>query len=635
MARISSCYQLCPLIDQKSFFGVSSDSESGFVIVTLGKNMVIRYRLSDQKQVNSWNTKVRLSSPVLYDYRSGQYVGVFSMNTIRLWNETDVDLHKVKKYKFKTNIHCILSNGERNLPLVIVFKNGCVLPLTPTSLHNRKNIEAISDNVAIFDDKSGVIIEDVHLLELDGNAVVAFIISDSSDNELMCHLMPLQSNLFTSVRCSFKYRQYPSDMHPADSETNNNKKLIGYAFINGDTLKLLTLWSDGSLYCLELYLSTVQDMNSEFPGQEIMKISIINCGLKVAILPLDNIGCHIAVYGSDPSEEGALLAIVNIKHRLVQCKYDLKLYCTSPRLWSGGSTDLLLIIGRHLAVAHYRLVKQKLAALVGTQTDNILASSAVLSVNWQDQLHSSSNSSMLTNNDETDSIDTVVEFSKLNINAVKENICQLLNEGLSETGICERLLPIFIETKNTMSLIWLFNKLNDIPFHFVLETIKYCLKCIDNTTQMDEDNRLPLSLPLLDTNITSDPKVLLLSTLLTKVVPDIKTLSLIRQELSLSCSVSLVGYIIDLLTEYPGDVRLIEWANLLLDSHYQLYVISKDSNVIKTFKQLRSAVNNQGKQKNGLLMTIHQAACWLEKSRVDINLCLDSNSNQPQHLNLP
>ena len=45
MAKISSCYQLCPLIDQKSFLGVSDDAINGFVIVTLGKNIVIRYKV--------------------------------------------------------------------------------------------------------------------------------------------------------------------------------------------------------------------------------------------------------------------------------------------------------------------------------------------------------------------------------------------------------------------------------------------------------------------------------------------------------------------------------------------------------------------------------------------------------------
>lgn len=46
MARLSSYYTLCPLIDQQSLLGVEKDSEPGCAIVTLGRNIVIRYKVS-------------------------------------------------------------------------------------------------------------------------------------------------------------------------------------------------------------------------------------------------------------------------------------------------------------------------------------------------------------------------------------------------------------------------------------------------------------------------------------------------------------------------------------------------------------------------------------------------------------
>jgi hypothetical protein len=45
MAKLCACYSLCPLIDQRSLLGVAEDSASGCVIVTLGKNIVIRYKV--------------------------------------------------------------------------------------------------------------------------------------------------------------------------------------------------------------------------------------------------------------------------------------------------------------------------------------------------------------------------------------------------------------------------------------------------------------------------------------------------------------------------------------------------------------------------------------------------------------
>ncbi|CAK9834468.1 hypothetical protein ANTRET_LOCUS10990 [Anthophora retusa] len=67
MAKLYSYYTLCPLIDQQNLLGVERDSESGCAIVTLGRNIVIRYKLQDLKQLSSWTSKDRLTAQVIYD----------------------------------------------------------------------------------------------------------------------------------------------------------------------------------------------------------------------------------------------------------------------------------------------------------------------------------------------------------------------------------------------------------------------------------------------------------------------------------------------------------------------------------------------------------------------------------------
>lgn len=46
MAKLHNYYVLCPLIDQKSFLGVSADKEPKHVIVTLGRNVVNKYQVN-------------------------------------------------------------------------------------------------------------------------------------------------------------------------------------------------------------------------------------------------------------------------------------------------------------------------------------------------------------------------------------------------------------------------------------------------------------------------------------------------------------------------------------------------------------------------------------------------------------
>lgn len=45
MAKLHNYYILCPLIDQKSFLGVAENKEDEHVIVTLGRNVVNKYRV--------------------------------------------------------------------------------------------------------------------------------------------------------------------------------------------------------------------------------------------------------------------------------------------------------------------------------------------------------------------------------------------------------------------------------------------------------------------------------------------------------------------------------------------------------------------------------------------------------------
>lgn len=46
MAKILSYYQLCPINDETGFLGLSQDVESGTVINTLGKNIIINVKVT-------------------------------------------------------------------------------------------------------------------------------------------------------------------------------------------------------------------------------------------------------------------------------------------------------------------------------------------------------------------------------------------------------------------------------------------------------------------------------------------------------------------------------------------------------------------------------------------------------------
>lgn len=68
MAKLGSYYSLCPLIENKSLLGISEDSEKNTVIVTLGKNIAGKYRVS-----------IFLRNIVVLIKKSDQFLSVFKI----------------------------------------------------------------------------------------------------------------------------------------------------------------------------------------------------------------------------------------------------------------------------------------------------------------------------------------------------------------------------------------------------------------------------------------------------------------------------------------------------------------------------------------------------------------------------
>ncbi|RZF48231.1 hypothetical protein LSTR_LSTR006198 [Laodelphax striatellus] len=533
MAKISSCYQLCPFMDPKNFLGVSGDCESGYVIVTLGRNIVIRYKISDQRQVNSWNTTIKLSAPVVYDRQSKRYVGVFNSSIIQMWKQSDVDLSKIKKYKFTNSIHSIVASANVE-ELVVLFKNGQV-SLLSTALQNRKfSCDPSSSDLIIGEDE---VIDEAFLLHMNKKLIVAMKTTNKSKQESKLLFRPVGTSSFMPFSISLNRDQ--------------NTQLTGYAFMNEEDLQLFTIWSDGNLYALEFSLSTLDSIESQYPGKLIMNVSAVNTQLKVALLPLSPY--HVAVYGSDPSEEGALLIIVNVWHRLVQCRYFFKLYCTSPKLWQGGASDLLLIVGNHLAVAHFRLVTQQLATLLGAQPARTGSDTQALPAppsapqpppQTADELHT--------------------------------RIDSLLESGLSEAAIANTLFPHYLETENTDMLYSLCSssQLVDVPAEYHLKTLGLCMKPGRDCKRLVD---LVLSQP---------------------VQNDDRTLAVARAHLDSAEVVPLIDHLTQRLIERPHCARTIDWATFVIDAFCQHFLFSKDAVSNNALDKLRNVIDNQMKNMN-------------------------------------
>ena len=74
----------------------------------------------------------------------------------------------------------------------------------------------------------------------------------------------------------------------------------------------------------------------------------------------------VAIYGANHGQEGASLLLYNTQYKVIKTKQFFKVYFNYSQLWS-ISDHILLAMGQNLSVVKYRVLKEVLSELVGTQ----------------------------------------------------------------------------------------------------------------------------------------------------------------------------------------------------------------------------------------------------------------------------
>ncbi|XP_014243421.1 nucleolar protein 11 [Cimex lectularius] len=506
MAKLLAPYSLCPLIEQRRFIGVNEDSCSGCVIVTLGKNIIIRYRLSDQKQVSCWSSKSKLSAPVIYDHFSKKYIGVFNYDQIAFWNHNLAELNKIRKFRFKWLIHSLLSN--QSCPPIIVFCNGHV-GILENEFKLRKNNERVEATCFKQEEK----VKTAKLVSLNGEYYICIQSLTSQKSEKKLYFVPIEPD---------KGTRFSVDLDKDD------KSALTFAIIEGKYPQLLTLWSDGTLKSEELPLKNEQ-------GRVVANVSCINTNHPAAILPIDD--HHIVLYGAAPNSEGAHLVILSLKFGLPEAIQKMKVYNMECRMWLCRD-DILVICGSHLVVTSFRLGTTRLVSLLGVARDSA----------EKDK-----------NTDEKEKMEIGEESTTDIVKSLKQ-------EGKAEHFICNQIVPILLKRKDKEGMFELVNCIVDVPDQWIVEMILFSIEA----QHLDLMERL-LSIPLVGNELS---------------------LGLVRQHIKLETVLVLLNFISGKLSDGSGNKGLVNWASLLLDSHYQQYILSKDNNVINAVKSIKHSVDD-------------------------------------------
>ncbi|XP_017885017.1 nucleolar protein 11 [Ceratina calcarata] len=563
MAKLYSYYTLCPLIDQQNLLGVERDSESGCAIVTLGKNIVIRYKLQDLKQLSSWTSKDRLTTQVIYDETTGQYASIFNEKKIRLWSAEETDLNNVKGYKFQFALHTILT--FEGCPPIVVRKNGATASLK-WAIENRKSWS--KDGILNNSER----IVDCHLIR--NSDKVNLCILTENEGTHNCVIVELKNETYLEETGSIRRLQLK----------RSSEELVGHTVLQAKKkAHLLTLWSHGRLYSHPL-----TETNNETSLSTLIGI-VNNMNTKYPVVMTALNETTIAVYGADVSEEGAVLMIYNVQFKLIQDAQKLKLYTEDAKLWK-IEDKLLLAANKHLAIAPYHLASQKIASLLGS-------------------------SLRFKNDDETTDDNEIVVIQESTIaqwdkkcaallrhepqkppSKLSKQISSYVKEGLSDAAIQEILIPQLIESKNVEAIVWCLNNFKDLSEKLLTDLLIFALRSPDDTF-------IPVQ-----NGVTDDqPRDLysrnnFLDKLFSLTYSDVSLSSYLKSGLNFNEILQLLQYLILKLNDkddfcrdviqQPTDKQLYEWSSLLLESHYQHYLLSRDPEVSTLLNKFSFVLND-------------------------------------------
>lgn len=524
MSKFLSYYNLFPIPDPKEFLGLAADRENGNVVTTLARNVVVVLNISTQKQLLSWSLPEKLSSKVIYDPSSQKYVGVFGNHALRLWDVDTSDVSKCKKLKFQKSIAHVVATEQEAL---ILYSDGECQTLSQALASRKDQKEDTAEQLALAASKV-ISKPTVHALA-QGQQVLTYFEETKATGEMQL----IRLSLDTADRRKYLIKR-------------EEVRLTGYAVVEGDAdPQLLTIWSDKRIFMLNLAEAT----SERSPGQFVSMLAELNVESKLSVHGVSR--NFAAIYGANYGQEGASLLVYNTQFKVVNAKQYFKVYLDFSRLWAGNE-HILLAMGHNIAAVRYRMNREVLVDMLGSQfSDTHLSPIELDHINEEEYLeslikfdgstkslnyravksqlnkqmpnldyqkadgrelaydppevvdqeideiikqHVHGEATICENGLEDVSVTLMTNFFDKGPNntAVQALVRQLERSGAGEEEIIERILTLFIKTDNTEHVLMCLRRYSNISERMLAWSLRYALdKCKPRRAINGDSNAVP------------------------------------------------------------------------------------------------------------------------------------------------
>lgn len=425
--------------------------------------------------------------------------------------------------------------------------------------------------------------------------------------------------------------------------------------------------SDKRIFMMPLRLEETTSQ-ANVPGYFVAMLNLFKVDQPLTIRGVGN-DC-VAIYGANAQQEGASLVLYNTRFNVAQSKQFFKVYFNNARIWVLGK-HILLAYGQTLACVSFRIAREQLADMVGSQRNNdfttpidqdsINEEAALeeaitfdatrqqlanetenrdgLAVTLQSAVNGGETSTTATTKDHKPHVEVAANvqrdlsqlyahdvlfdmhrgdlflsdtvLSQIGSNArdngfAVDEVLLLATEmekgGASEFDITERLIPLLIAAQLADELVRCLRKYANISDRMLMRSLKFFLNMDNGRTSKEA---APTS------RLTIQPSVArYVNVVLSRSFAADQLMSYLRSELDFSEVLTLLEYITAQLAAatndgggleevvqfgdaFNQDLQLLAWFELIVDAHYQQFVLSHNKDLLALLGKWSEYINEQ------------------------------------------
>lgn len=333
----------------------------------------------------------------------------------------------------------------------------------------------------------------------------------------------------------------------------------------------------------------------------------------------------VVIYGGNPNQDGASLVLYNTRFHFSTSHQHFKVHLDNCRLWVIG-TYILMAVGQQLTCARFRFSQEKLSDIIGSKRsidfsatpnkdcinediefeEDVTFNKAALQktlpsermhvdeqVEKEEETKKEPTETFAQFNSDLRSLycydvaveirtdDSMVDLRKANTlvhpqdrpyanEFIRSFAAMLENCGASEAEITEQLIPLLIKANLPKDLATCLRKYTNVSESMLAKSLKYFVNMNESNEKLAFINQVfacsfhqEFIMQHLRTNLNLDNAMYLLELIYRNLDDD---------EVILAESVQYGD-------EFDSDKSLIDWFIVILDSHYQQFLLARDPTI--------------------------------------------------------